>query len=132
MAGSSGENGNLEQWSLSDTERAINLEISPATKTHTESAIWKLYVPKLMPLIPQGTPKETPCTLADSMFINDPACRPVVQQRIMSRNWLNASRPANASFQYPYKYHGMALEVEVLNRNPNNLRITNTTDNSIP
>lgn len=131
MAGSS-IGGNLERWHLSDTERAFNLEETPTSISHTESPLWKLYVPKLMPLMTKGCPKTTPVTLTDTMFINDKPCKPVVQKQIYQRNWLEAGRPANCSFAYPWKPHDMPLEVEVLNKNLENLRITNTTDNSIP
>ena len=48
------------------------------------------------------------------------------------RNYIKATRPANCSFKYPRKPYDMQVEVEVLHNNPDNLRITNTIDNSVP
>lgn len=131
MAGS--PNGtNIKDWYLSDLEIAFNLEETPATRSSSQAEEWKLYVPKIMPLIEKGLPKELPLTLTDSMFINEKSCKPVVQKKIYYRNYLLATRPANCSFCFEFKLHDMKLEVEVLHINLDNLRITNHIDNSVP
>ena len=56
MAGSS-TGSNLERWHLNKTEIAYNLEKTAQTYGDTEAASWKLYVPKIMPLITMGIPK---------------------------------------------------------------------------
>lgn len=132
MAGQA-QGSNIESWHLNKTEIAYNLEKTATTLGDTESAEWWLYVPKIMPLIEKGLPKEIVEPLsANGMFLNVPECRPAVQTSIKSRNYIKATRPANCSFQYQYKTHDMRLEVEVLHENPDNLRITNTIDNSVP
>lgn len=131
MAGSS--NGtNLESWSLNKTEIGYNLEKTASSYGDTEAAEWKLYVPKIMPLIDMGIPKETTVQLSSAIFINEKSCKPTVQSTIKSRNWLKGTRPANCSFRYQYKKHGIQIEVEVLHENLDNLRITNTIDQSSP
>lgn len=131
MAGS--PNGtNIKEWYLSDLEIAFNLEKTPTTRSSSQAEEWKIYVPKIMPLIEKGLPKEFPLTLTDSMFINEASCKPVVQKKIEYRNYLMATRPANCAFCYEYKKHDMKFEVEVLHVNLDNLRVTNHIDNTVP
>lgn len=132
MAGSSVANDNLVQWQLSDTEIAFNLEKTARTRSNSQAEEWKLYVPKIMPLIEMGLPKETGCQLSSTGFVNEKSCRPVIQSSIKERNYILARRPANCSFVQPSKWHGMKIEVEVLNHNPDNLRITNHIDGTNP
>lgn len=132
MAGQS-RGSNIQPWHLNKTEIAFNLEKTASTLGDTEAAEWQLYVPKLMPLIEKGFPKETVVNLqVNSMFLNAPDCKPAVQTSIKSRNYIKATRPANCSFTYKHKKHDIKLEVEVLHNNPDNLRVTNTIDNSTP
>lgn len=131
MAGQS-IGGNIKPWSLNKTEIAYNLEKTAKTTSSTEAAEWKLYVPKIMPLITMALPKETTVQLTSSMFVNEKSCKPVVQSAIKERNYLKATRPANCSFAHARKKHGIKLEVEVLHQNLDNLRITNTIDQSTP
>lgn len=123
---------NIKRWNLGKTEIAYNLEKTATTTSSTEAPEWKLYIPKIMPMITMGLPKETTVQLPASPFINDKGCKPVINSTIKSRNYLLASRPANCSFAYARKRHGIELEVEVLHENLDNLRITNTIDNSTP
>lgn len=131
MAGQS-TGSNIKGWSLNKTEIAYNLEKTASTRGDTEAAEWKLFVPKLMPLITKGIPRETVEPLSSAMFLNAPDCKPTVQASVKSRNYVVASRPANCSFAYRHKTHDMQIEVEVLHNNPDNLRITNTIDKSVP
>ena len=131
MAGQS-VGGNIKPWSINKTEIAYNLEKDAKTTSSTEAAEWKLNVPKIMPMIAVGFPKETNVQLSSAMFINEKSCKPVIQSSIKERNYLKATRPANCSFRYARKKHGIQLEVEVLHINLDNLRITNTIDNSTP
>lgn len=131
MAGQS-VGGNIVAWSLNKTEIAYNLEKDAKTTSSTEAAEWKLHVPKIMPLIPRDFPKEKTVGLSSSMFVNEKSCKPVIQSSIKERNYLKATRPANCSFRYARKKHNIQLEVEVLHVNLDNLRITNTIDNSTP
>lgn len=131
MAGS--PNGtNIKEWYLSDLEIAFNLEETEATRSSSEAPEWKLYVPKIMPLIEKGLPKDLPLSLTDSMFINEQSCKPVVQKKIFYRNYLMAYRPDNCAFCYEFKKHDMKLEVEILHVNLDNLRVTNHIDNTVP
>jgi hypothetical protein len=130
MAGSS-SGTNIKAWSLSDTEIAYNLEETATTLTSTEAEEWKLYVPKIMPLMEKELPKENKLTLSSTMFVNEKSCKPVIQKQVKERNYLKASRPANCSFAYAYKKHDMQVEVEVLHSNLDNLRIANTIDKSV-
>lgn len=132
MAGQS-TGTNLSSWHVTDTEIGYNLEKDDITKGDTQAEEWKLYVAKIMPLIEKDHPKDTPTTLqVSSLFLNVKDCWPTINTLIYSRNYVVASRPANCSFTYPCKMHNMQLEVEVLHSNLDNLRITNTIDNSVP
>ena len=123
---------NIKPWSLGKTEIAYSMEKNNRTYGQTEDAEWKLFVPKIMPLITKGDPKETTFSMRPSIYINESSCKPVVQTSIKVRNYIKATRPANCSFRYPRKPYDMQVEVEVLHENPDNLRITNTIDNSVP
>ena len=131
MAGQS-IGSNIKPWSLGKTEIAYSMEKNRQTYGRTEDPEWKLYVPKIMPLITKGDPKETTFSLRSSIFVNEASCKPVIQTSVKVRNYIKASRPANCSFKYPRKPYDMQVEVEVLHNNPDNLRITNTIDNSVP
>ena len=132
MAGFSTADDNLVSWELSDTEIAFNLEKTAKTRSSSQAEEWKLFVPKIMPLLQMGLPKETVCPLDSTGFINEKSCRPVIQRSIKECNYVLARRPANCSFVQPTKWHGMKIEVEVLNKNPDNLRITNHIDGTNP
>lgn len=123
---------NIKPWSLGKTEIAYSMEKTPNTYGRTEDAEWMLYVPKIMPLIDKGIPTEKSYNLRPSLFVNEASCKPVIQTTIKTRNYIKAGRPANCSFKYPRKPYSMQVEVEVLHNNPDNLRITNTIDNSVP
>lgn len=132
MAGQSTES-NVQSWHLNKTEIAYNLEKTASTVGDTEAPEWWLFVPKIMPLLTKGLPKDTPAPLpVRSMFWNCDECMPTIQSSIYTRNYIKATRPDNCSFAWPCKHHDIQLEVEVLHQNPDNLRITNTIDNSTP
>ena len=132
MAGQQGES-NIQSWHLNKCEIAYNLEKTAATVGDTEAPEWKLYVPKIMPLIEKGLPQEKPLSISiQGMFWNAEECKVTVQPTIEQRNYLKATRHDNCSFAFAYKHHDIQLEVEILHDNPSNLRVTNHIDNSTP
>ena len=129
--GSSRVESSTKAWTINDREIAFNLEKTPATKGRTQDPIWKLNIPKLMPMIPVACPKTTKEKLDKSIFINAKECRPSIQEIIDTVNYLEADRPPNRAFIYAYKTHGMKLEIELPHRNMDEHRIDNTIDNSV-
>lgn len=123
---------NIQPWSLGEREVAYNLEKTAKTRGLTEAKVWQLYVPKLIPRITKGLPKETVCALSKAPFINAADCKPVVQSSCKQRNYIEVKRPDNHAFTYKYKTHDMLLQVDVLHQDPDNLRISDVVDNSVP
>lgn len=128
----SGGASSTQKWSMNETEKAYNLEITEDTKSPTEDEEWKLNIPKVMPLIGIACWKDIPTGLPSSIYANAPDCRPVVQATIITQNYIKVKRPRNCSFTYRYKCHRMQVEVNALYKNIDEIRITNTIDNSIP
>lgn len=123
---------NLDSWHLNTREVAYNLQRNDTTYGLTSSSVWKIYVPKIMPLIPKSYPRETVVNLqVHSMFLNTSDCMPSIHTTIRSRNYLEASKADHCEFNLPYKKHNTEFEIEVLHNNPNNLRITNNVDSSV-
>lgn len=123
---------NNQSWNLNETEVAYNLEKTATTRGLTEADEWQVFIPKLMPLMILGLPKEKTETLLSTLFVNEASCKPVVQKTIKSQNYIKVKRPNNRSFTYKYKTHNMELEVDVLHGNMDNIRISNNVDNSTP
>lgn len=121
-----------EKWSMNETEIGYNLEKTPKIRGLTEAKVWKLNIPKLMPLIPVACWKDTKDKLSKSIFANAPDCMPVIQTTITTRNYIEVTRPRNCSFTYKFKPHRMRVEVNAMYRNIDDLRITNTIDESVP
>lgn len=123
---------NTSAWRVNEIEVGYNLEKTAKTAGLTEEKTWKVFIPKILPLIMLDIPKDTPESLSASVFINAKDCKPTVQPMIKTRNYVMVTRPANRSFTYKYKTHGMELEVDVLHGNLDNLRISNNVDKSTP
>lgn len=123
---------NSESWKLSNYEIGYNVERGTSHRYcgRTNSGNWDLYIPKIMPLITQGTRKITTVTLDSSIFINNQNCKPIVSRYISSQNFITVPKHPKASFVNKYKKHGIKVEVEVLNANVDNMRITDTYDES--
>lgn len=119
-------------WAINDRELGYNLEKTPKSFGRTQDLRWKIYVPKIMPLIPMDVPKEVKETMDDSVFLNAKACKPSLQKTIITQNYITVNRPPNRAFKYAWKKHGMKLEIEVSYRNIDLLRVDNTVDNSSP
>lgn len=128
----SGGASSTERWSMNEVEIAYNLEKTPSTRGKTEDPVWKLNIPKIMPLIPIACWVDSKDSLSKSIFANAPDCMPVVQQIITVRNYIEVTRPRNCSFTYKYKPHRMKVEVNALYKNIDDIRITNTIDESVP
>lgn len=123
---------NSEPWHLNTKEIAYNIEDGNG-HTHCgdpKSHTWKIYVPKIMPLIPMGTAKDSRVIIDSSILINARTCRPTINRIISSHNYILADKPGSVGFGGKYKDQGMEIEIEVLHDNVDNLRITNVYDNT--
>lgn len=119
-------NTNLTKWRMSDYEVGYTI-VSPYCSSNGSLM---LYVPKLMPAIPRGTPKTTSVSLNKACFINDVKCAPSISSRISTQNYVTVPPQANRSFQLPVFYPGSRVFVEVHNLNPDKLFVTTKEDNS--
>lgn len=120
------------RWALNYTEVAFNLEKDPSIKGLTEEQKWKVNCPKIMPLIPIEPWREDDDNLDDSLFINDPSCKPQVTKKIKIRNFMIVTHLLNRPFIYKYKPHKMKVEIDLPYGNMDNPHITDRIDNSEP
>lgn len=123
---------NSESWNLSNYEIGYNVERGTSHNYCglTGSRNWNLYIPKIMPLITHGTCKTKTVALNSSIFINNKDCKPTVSRSVISQNFITVPKHPKATFENKYKKHGIKVEIEVLNDNVDNMRITDTYDES--
>ena len=117
---------NLTSWEINDTEVAKYC-ISPWGGS---GGSLPLYIPKLMPNIPMGKPKTFPVYLNKSCYCNASACRPNVATRLSSQNYITVPPLDNRSFRLPHFWYGDTLQIEVHNKNVDQLFISTKVDNS--
>lgn len=116
----------IKEWQLNKQEVGYNVEAGSGHYSAGAST-WKIYIAKLMPMVTKGYAKLTTIKLDSSLFSNASGCMPVSQSTIHSQNYITVSR-GEYSFSNPYKNHNMQVEIEVLNDNMDNLRVTNYID----
>lgn len=123
---------NSEQWHVNRTEIGYNIEqgASHSYCGRTASRTWDLYIPKIMPLISMGTRKVSSVSLNSSILANSSECKPTINGTVKTQNFINVPKHPKAKFAQRWKMHGIEVEVEILNHNVDNMRITDTYDNS--
>lgn len=123
---------NVEPWHLNNQESAYNVESSSGHSGcgSTRSGSWRVYIPKIMPLITMGTARRSRVSIDTSILVNASGCRPTLNRIVSELNYIMADKPASVGFANKWKKHGMPLEVEVLHSNVDNIRVTNVYDNS--
>lgn len=123
---------NAEPWHINNQETAYNVESSGGHGGcgSTRSGSWRVYIPKIMPLISMGTARRSRVSIDTSILVNASSCRPTLNRIISELNYIMADKPSSVGFANPWKGHGMKLEVEVLHNNVDNIRVTNVFDNS--
>ena len=117
---------NMSEWSVDEHEIAKYAPIEGAANASS----LKLYIPKILPFVPFGTPTQTVTNISKSFLLNADQCKPSIATTIKTQNYLTVPRYANNSFAHSLLRHGSRLIVEVLNRNVDTIRVTNREDPS--
>jgi hypothetical protein len=117
---------NLESWKLGTHEVAY---YSPSKGDANASAL-KVYIPKIMPLVPFGTPKQIVVPLSKSCLLNADKCKPSIASMTKTQNYLTVKSFSNNNFKHSLFDHGAELIVEVPHGDVDSLRVTNKEDNS--
>lgn len=118
---------NVDEWNLSDVEVAHVICSGSRTSSGGSKQV---YIAKLMPQISMGKPKPTSVGLNKSCIINDSKCKPAVSAKVSTLNYITAPPRANRNFQHSLLSYGATIEVEVRDKNPDNLYISNKVDPS--
>lgn len=117
---------NMTEWSVDRQEIAY---YAP-TEGESNASSLKLYIPKILPLVPFDTPKQIVVSLSKSFLLNADQCKPSIAATTRTQNYLTVPRYANNNFYYSLLKHGSRVIVDVLNRNVDTLRVTNREDPS--
>lgn len=119
-------NTNLTSWTINDTEIAKYC-ISP---WGSSSGRLPLYIPKLMPYISMGRPKTTRVPINKGCYCNASECKPNVGNSLTAQNYIMVGPQDNRSYSLPYFYYGDTIQVEVHNKNVDQLYLSTKVDNS--
>jgi len=65
--------------------------------TSAGASYFKMNVPKIMPLIPQGDPISVTTPYNNNIFINDPACKPQASPTIDIQNFITLPKFRNTN-----------------------------------
>lgn len=76
------------------------------------SGALKVHVPSLMPDVPMGEPKITPCSLDASCYANAQDCKPAVAKKVSVQNYITADKPYH-DYKKPCYWFGTELTVEM-------------------
>jgi hypothetical protein len=117
---------NIDDWGLGQNELSY---YAPSEGASNESSL-RLYIPKIIPLIPFDVPRQVVATISKSFLLNADQCKPSIASTVRTQNYLTVERYDNDNFKYPLLSHGAQLIVEVLNNNVDTLRVTNKIDQS--
>jgi len=117
---------NVKKWSVGTTEVA---KYAPKSGSANRDTL-KVHIPKIIPLVEFGTPKQVLKSVSATCFINAKACKPSVAKSLKIQNYITVPRNTNQSFTNGTFTHGDKIMVEVRNKNVDNLHITNSIDSS--
>lgn len=115
---------NNKEWKMGTEEVAKFSEPTSATG----ASQFRMYIPKLMPLVSFGNPLQVPVVLNPTIFINDPSCKPAPSQQIVTQNYITIPRTLRGSFKLIKIGQGQEIKVEVLNGNEDTIRLKNDVD----
>lgn len=119
-----GTNNSVSNWTLGDEEIAkiCSFGLIPASRT------MKVYIPKLMPLIGFGSPKNTTVSLNKSFMCNDSKCKPAVGSSVVSQNYVALSLQDNRNWSASYFNKGDVIHIEVKDKNPDYMVLSTKVD----
>lgn len=124
MEGESLSFTNNQRWEMGTEE--IGQFADPTAATTAGS--FRMYVPKLMPLISNALPKQVPVTLNKAIFINDPSCTPAPGTTVTTQNYITIQRTLRGSFKIEKISRGQSIVLECRNKNEDTLYIKNDVD----
>ena len=102
--------GNLVSWKLGTTEIGKSCGYN-----NPSSRFFRVYVPKILPLIQFGTPTTKSVGLNRSCFCNSTSCKPSVSPNVISRNYLDIPLADNANISCTT--NDDSLKIEIFNGN---------------
>lgn len=117
---------NTETWKVKSQELAKTTPSSCST-----SSPLRLHIPKLMPMIPFGTPKVTNASVSDGCFCNDKACKPSISKSIGTQNYVTVPIYDNNDFICSIFYQGARIKVDFFNGSVDEIYATNRIDESV-
>lgn len=109
---------NTESWSLGTVETGKSVGTGSGSKM-------KVYMGKVLPLIPFGKPKQKMVPISSSCLINDSGCKPQVSAQVRTVNYITV--PTNGRIDASKVKHGTSLRIEVRNNSVDQLTVTNIT-----
>lgn len=99
-------------------------------ETSTSSSSYKVYIPKIIPLINQGIAKDTNESLSRSCFKNAAACMVTPKNTVTTANYVIVSTQNNQGFVRPVLKMNARLQIKVANKSLDQLYVTNLSDQS--
>lgn len=116
---------NIKEWNLDNYEIAKTCE-----EVNTRSSSFKVYIPKLMPLINAGKPIQAKQFISPSIFANSDECKPAISTTITTQNFKTLQMADNENFSRTILPYNAEVQIEVTNNNPDSMFITSKIDNS--
>lgn len=117
----------LGTWSLSTEEIGYYVGKSD---TRTDSSSFKVYIPKILPMIKRGTAQVHTEPLSTSGIINDRGCKLDPNPSVKTRNYMEVSASDNVNFKRPVFKNGAKVKVSFVSGNVDNGKLMNTIDSS--
>ena len=117
----------LNTWSLSTEE--IGYYVGRGN-TETSASSFKVYIPKILPLLRQGTAQVRKELIENSMLLNDSQCSVKGSSYVKTRNYIEIPAADNVNFKRPVFKNGAKIRISFTAGNVDSGKITNTIDSS--
>lgn len=120
------KSSNIKSWSVETKEIAKYAPVSGSSKEKS----FKVFIAKLMPLIPFGKPKTTKVTINRKFCCNSSKCKLTLRSKIKTKNYLTINRYDNVSFKKARFVQGAEIEVAIPNSNVDRMYVSGNIDNT--
>lgn len=117
----------LGTWNLSTEEIGYYVGKSDA---RTDGSSFKVYIPKILPMIKRGTAQIHTEPLSVSGIINDIGCKLETNSSVKTRNYLEVTASDNINFKRPVFKNGAKVKIAFVSGNIDNGKLMNTIDSS--
>jgi len=101
------------------------------TSGSSGSSSHPVYIPALMPLISFGKKTTTSNALRSSCFCNDSKCKPAISGSIITQNYITVPVYEHQDFSLPRFTLGATMQIDALNGDYDELRISHKQDSSV-